>query len=170
MNPRSAGMAFGGDGDHPPQTVGAGQGRMGGHHDLQIGDDLGREGHHFARVEADMQRHIFRAGRQPAFAGMMQLRPEMNPLAVIIDELDGGAGRHARQKLLFVDHMGFGKKDRGFALVHRFGAQIKRCQHLVKGQIHQMMVPRHIHMAVIIDPGAFDPPDGRHKGCKKQSG
>ena len=170
MNPRFAGMTFCGDGNDPPQAVRAGQGRMGGHHDLQIGNDFGRKGHHFAGIQADMQCHIFRAGRQPALAGVMQFRPEMNALAVIIDQLDGGAGGHAHQQFLFVDHMGFGQKNRALPLVDGSRAEIEGGQDFVKGQIHQMMVPRHIHMAVIINPCWLNPTDGRHEGCKKQTG
>ena len=94
MDSRFSRLAFGGNGDDAAQSVGARQSGMGRHHDLQIGDNGGRKGRDFAGLQIDMQGHIFGAGGKPALRRVVKFRPEMDSLAVIIDQLDGGTGRH----------------------------------------------------------------------------
>ena len=76
---------------HTPERLRSLQARMRRFHDRKIAEDIIRERRDFARRHVDVQRKILAGCRHPAVLRMPGLLIEVQPLLVIVDQLDGDA-------------------------------------------------------------------------------
>ncbi len=87
------------------------------------GADIGRKRRGLARVHVDMNGHVFRSGRQPAFGGVAQFLKGVQPLFVGADQQDRDLHGIAEMNFAQIAHMAFGGEGRAVAFLHVAGAR-----------------------------------------------